>query len=147
MGKKLSNPSQKIVDTFTMLKSGSSVNFEKMVKSLGVKPVTAMVFICSLRSDFGAEIETERDGRKVVSYKLLNADQVAPKMVLKTKASKVAKTATPKVVATKTTTKTVVSRKASKVEDGSIPTLDEDLSISEVSDAELADLRNQLGLG
>ena len=145
MGKKLSHPSQKIIDTFTMLKDGKSANFDKMVSRLGVKPVTAMVFICALRSDFGAEIETEREGRKVVSYKLLNADKVAPKMVLKTKASKVAKSAKPKVVATKTT-KTVVSRKASKVDDGSTPTLDEDLSISEVSDAELADLRDQLGL-
>jgi hypothetical protein len=135
-----------MVEVYEMLKDGKPMKFDNLVKRLGCKPVTAMVLVCALRRDCNAEIETIRDGRKVESYQLTNAAAIASKMVTKGKA-KVAKTPkavkSPKVV---TKTKTVVSRKVSKVDDGSVPTLDADLEVSEVSDAELADLRNQLGL-
>lgn len=139
---KLTHPSQKIIDTFEMLKSGKSVNFESMVQRLGVKPVTAMVFICALRSDFNADIDTERDGRKVISYRLKNADAVAPRMVLKTKATKTKAPKAPKVSVTKTSTS--VSRKATKATNAASV---EEYQVEEVSDAELADLKQQLGIG
>jgi hypothetical protein len=146
MATKLLKPSSKVVETYEMLKSGKSVTVDSMVAALGCKPGTLMVHICQMRGHFDAVIETERDGRKVVSYLLSNPDEVAPHM-LKT-SIKVAKTPkaakTPKVKATKT--KTVVSRKAAKDDEFDVPTLDADLDITEVSDAELADLRNQLGL-
>jgi len=144
MATKLLKPSSKVVETYEMLKSGKSVTVDSMVATLGCKPGTLMVHICQMRGHFDAVIETERDGRKVVSYLLANPDEVAPHM-LKT-SIKVAKTPkaakTPKVKSTKT----VVSRKAAKDDEFDVPTLDADLDITEVSDAELADLRNQLGL-
>jgi L-ascorbate metabolism protein UlaG (beta-lactamase superfamily) len=113
-----------------------------MVSTLACSPTTAMVFICILRRDFGAEIETERDGRKVTAYILTNADVIASKMVIAPKATKVAKTKAPKVVATKVSTKVA---KTSAVEDGSVATID-DLSVTEIDDRELDDLKLQLGL-
>jgi hypothetical protein len=135
------------VQVYEMMKSGKSVSFDSLVTNLGCKPSTVMALIFGLRRHAGGEIDTERNGRKVESYKLTNAADIAAKMVTaqsssKTKTPKVAKT--PKVKATKT--KTVVSRKAVKDDEFDVPTLDADLDITEVSDAELADLRNQLGL-
>lgn len=137
---KLTNPSPKILNTYEMLKSGKSVNFDKMVKTLGVKPVTAMVFICALRKDFGADIETERDGRKVISYKLNNAEAIASSMVLKTKATKATKPKAAAVKVKKSVTRVAASRSAD------VPTVDSEFDVSEVTDAELADLKNQLGI-
>lgn len=134
---KMTHPSKNIFNVFEMLKSGKSVNFDNMVSTLGVKPVTAMVCICALRKDFGADIETERDGRKVVSYKLTNADKVAPSMVLKTKATK---TKAPKVPRVK------VTKSVSRVKSGDVPTIDSDFDVEEISDSELADLKHQLGI-
>jgi len=144
---KMKFPSQKILNTYELLKSGKSVDFQSMVDALGVKPVTAMVFVCALRFDFGAEIETERDGRKVKSYRLTNAADIASSMVLKPKAAAtpkaaktvVAKTKAPKVKATKTVTRVSKSSES--------PNIDSEFDVSEVTDAELADLKLQLGLG
>jgi len=142
---KMTHPSKGILLTYEFLKSGKSVNFDKMVSDLGVKPVTAMVFICALRKDFGADIDTERDGRKVISYKLNNASDIAPSMVLKSTAKASSpKASKSKVVVSKT--KSVISRKSSK-DAGEIATVESDYDISEVSDAELADLKEQLGIG
>ena len=139
----MSNPTRKMIEVYEMMKDGKPMNFDALVKRLGCKPVTAMVLVCALRRDCNAEIETIRDGRKVESYQLTNAADIATKMV-STKATKTKAVKTPKVKATKT--KTVVSRKAAKDDEFDVPTLDADLDITEVSDAELADLRNQLGL-
>lgn len=138
----MQKPSKRVVEVYEMMKDGKSVNFDAMVKRLGCKPVTAMVLICALRRSFGADIETERDGRKVISYRMTNAGDIAANMVL-TKSVKVKKAATPKVSVAKT--KATVSRKS--VSTGEIPTVDSDFDISEVTDAELADLKEQLGIG
>jgi hypothetical protein len=138
----MSNPSRKIIEVYEMLKDGKPFKFETLVSRLGCKPVSAMVLICALKRDFGADIETIRDGRKVDCYQLHNAADIASKMVgkskaTKTKASKVAKVAVLK-------TKTVVSKpKAAVADDGSVATLD----IQEIdSDAELESLKAELGL-
>ena len=136
------------VDVYELMKSGKSVSFDSLVTTLGCKPSTVMALIFGLRRHAGGEIDTERNGRKVESYKLTNAAEIASKMVLNgsSKTSKTPKVAKkPKVKATKT--KTVVSRKAIvKDSEFDVPTLDSDLEITEINDAELADLRNQLGL-
>jgi L-ascorbate metabolism protein UlaG (beta-lactamase superfamily) len=139
---RFTKPSKKVVQVYEMLKDGKPFSFDKMVSTLACSPTTAMVFICILRRDFGAEIETERDGRKVTAYILTNADVIASKMVIAPKATKVAKTKAPKVVATKVSTKVA---KTSAVEDGSVATID-DLSVTEIDDRELDDLKLQLGL-
>lgn len=137
---RFTKPSKKVVQVYEMLKDGKPFSFEKMVKTLSCSPTTAMVFICILRRDFGAEIETERDGRKVTAYRLTNADKIASKMVLTPKASKTkAVKATVAVAKVKTTVKT---SKTAVVSD-EIPTLE----VDEIgSDAELESLKAELGL-
>ena len=128
---------KKVEVLFTLMKDGSKVPVERMIKTLDVKQGSIMCLISALRNDFGAEIETERDGRKVLSYQLLNADKVK----IPTKVAKVAKPKAAKVAVVKT--KATVSRKATKVADADIPTLD----VQEIdSDAELASLKAELGL-
>lgn len=137
----MANPTRKMIEVYEMLKDGKPFKFDTLVSRLGCKPVTAMVLICALKRDCDANIETIRDGRKVESYQLHNAEAIASKMVGKTKAVKAPKAA--KVAVLKT--KTVVSRKpkAVVVEDGSVATLD----VQEIdSDAELASLKAELGL-
>ena len=135
----MANATKKIIQAYEMLKDGKPLKFDTYVKQLGCKPVSAMVLICCLRRDFGADIETIRDGRKVVAYQLNNAAAVAPKMVGKTKTAKAPKAA--KVAVLKTKTK-VSKPKSPVVDDGSIPTLD----VEEVGDAELESLKAELGL-
>lgn len=129
---------KKVEVLFTMMKDGSKVPVEKMLKTLNVKQGSVMCLISALRNDFGAEIETERDGRKVLSYQLTNADKVKiPTKTAKVKAKPAAKVA---VVKTKAT---VAKKSKAVVDDGSIPTLE----IEEIdNDAELASLKAELGL-
>jgi hypothetical protein len=141
---RFTKPSKKVVQVYEMLKDGKPFEFDKMVSTLACSPTTAMVFICILRRDFGADIETERDGRKVTAYRLTNADALASKMVIAPKASKTVKTKAPKVIATKVAKVTVAKTKA-VIDDGSIPVID-DLSVTEIDDRELSDLKQQLGL-
>jgi hypothetical protein len=119
------------------MKSGEPVPVSIMIKTLNVKQGSIMCLISALRNDFGAEIETERDGRKVLSYQLTNADSVKiPTKVTKTKAPKAAKVAVVK-------TQTRVARKASVVDADEVPTIE----VEEIdSDAELASLKAELGL-
>jgi hypothetical protein len=142
---KMINPSTSMLTLWSLMKDGNSVNFDDIVSAVGQKRNSVMVLICTMRFDFGAEIETERDGRKVKSYKLLNPETVAPRMVAKAKPSKVkaAKAVkAPKVSVTKT--KTTVSKKSKVVDlDESVSN---DFDVEEISDSELADLRNQLGI-
>ena len=139
------NPSASMLTLWGMLKSGKSVDFDTIVDTIGQKRNSVMVLICTMKFDFGADIKTERDGRKVKSYKLLNPDAVAPRMVAKVaKATKAPKTA----VAVKQT-KAVVQRKQKTAKAGASDfeeSVANDYSIEEVSDAELADLKSQLGI-
>lgn len=136
----MANPSRKMIEVYEMLKDGKPFKFDTLVSRLGCKPVTAMVLICALRRDCGAEIETIRDGRKVESYQLTNAADIAAKMTGKVKsvATKTPKAAKVAVLKTKTT----VRKSKVVVDDGSVPTAD----IEEVSGDELASLKAELGL-
>ena len=137
---RFTKPSKKVVQVYEMLKDGKPFSFEKMVSTLSCSPTTAMVFICILRRDFGADIETERDGRKVTAYRLTNADKIASKMVIAPKTSKSSKAKSVSVVKSVRVVKTATPKAA--VDDGSIPTLD----IEEVGQDELASLKAELGL-
>ena len=129
---------KKVEVLYTLMQSGKPVSLESMLKALDVKQGSIMCLISALRNDFGAEIETNRDGRKVLSYQLMNADKIK----IPTKAAKVAKTPKAAKVAI-VKTKTTVSRKPTKVADTDTPTLE----VEEIdSDAELASLKAELGL-
>ena len=152
---------KRILEVVEMLKGGQPLNFETYVKRLGCKAITAMVYISELRVEYGADIETIRDGRKVPSYRLLNQDHLdkfiaklltfqsvrqpkpapAPK-VPKVKINKL-EAARAKVVAVRAT---AVTKKVIKDTDFDVPVLDADMDICEISDREFADLRDQLGL-
>lgn len=138
---KMINPSVSMLTLWGLLKSGKPVDFEDIVKAVGQKRNSVMVLICTMRFDFGAEIETEREGRKVKTYKLLNPDVVAPRMVAKAKPAKVKAVKAVKAVSVKQT-KTTTSRKSKVVDESAI----EDFGIEEISDNELADLKEQLGI-
>lgn len=138
---RFTKPSKKVVQVYEMLKDGKPFSFEKMVSTLSCSPTTAMVFICILRRDFGADIETERDGRKVTAYRLTNADKIASKMVLAPSAKATKKAAKASVVVAKVKTKVKTAPKAAVSEE--IPTLE----VDEIgSDAELESLKAELGL-
>ena len=127
---------KKVEILYTLMKDGKPVPVEKMIKTLDVKQGSIMCLISALRNDFGGEVETVRDGRKVLSYQLTNADKVK----IPTKAAKVVKPKAAKVTVARTTT--TVSRK-SVAADSDVPTLD----VQEIdSDAELASLKAELGL-
>lgn len=138
---KMINPSVSMLTLWGLLKSGKPVDFEDIVKAVGQKRNSVMVLICTMRFDFGAEIETEREGRKVKTYKLLNPDVVAPRMVAKAKPAKVKAVKAVKAVSV-TQTKTTTSRKSKVVDESAI----EDFGVEEISDNELADLKEQLGI-
>lgn len=157
----MANVTKKMVQLFNLMKSGKDVQFEKIVQTLDCKPVSAMVVICQLRRDVGAEIETIREGRKVLAYRLENADQISDAVVLTAKAAKPNKSAKPKAAkppkaakkvavssSTKKVTKKVKAPKAAPVvaDDGSVPVLDSNLEISEISEREFDDIKSQLGL-
>ena len=137
----MANPTRKMIEVYEMLKDGKPFKFDTLVKRLGCKPVTAMVLICALKRDCGADIETIRDGRKVDSYQLHNAADIASKMVGKTKVAKTKAPKAAKVAVLKT--KTVVSRKTKAVDADEVPTIE----VEEIdSDAELNALKMELGL-
>lgn len=138
----MANPTRKMIEVYEMLKDGKPFKFDSLVSQLSCKPVTAMVLICALKRDCGADIETIRDGRKVDSYQLHNAADIASKMVGKTKAAKVAKA--PKAAKVSVLkTKTVVSRKSKAADADEVPTVE----VEEIdSDAELNALKMELGL-
>jgi hypothetical protein len=135
----MANPTRKMIEVYEMLKDGKPFKFDTLVSRLGCKPVTAMVLICALKRDCGADIETIRDGRKVESYQLHNAAAIASKMVGKAKATKAPKAAKVAVLKTKTT----VTRKSAAVATDETPTVE----VEEVEFDELASLKAELGLG
>ena len=136
----MANPTRKMIEVYEMLKDGKPFKFDTLVSRLDCKPVTAMVLICALKRDCNADIETIRDGRKVESYQLHNAADIASNMVGKTKATKTKAPKVAKVAVLKTKT-TVSKPKAAVVDDA--PTLE----VEEIdSDAELASLKAELGL-
>jgi hypothetical protein len=127
-----------MVEVYEMLKDGKPLKFDTLVSRLGCKPVTAMVLICALKRDCDANIETIRDGRKVDSYQLHNAADIASKMVGSAKFIKAPKAAKVAVLKTKTT----IARKSKVVATDEVPTVE----VEEVGDSELASLKAELGL-
>ena len=142
---------KKVEILFELMKSGKLVLVEDMVSKLDVKIGAVMCMICTLRNDLGAKIETVRDGRQVVTYQLMNANDVKAPTKKTPKTAKVPKAPkTPKVPKgekslTVTSIKSTVSRKPVKVVEvkDETPTL-EILEID--SDAELESLKAELGL-
>ena len=136
---------------FSLLKSAGSkpVSPEVCAKELGFAVGSVAPYMWSLRKKFGADIEVVKNGRAVVGYKLLNVSAVESVITPKRRVTAGATTKTVKTAKVKTVVQKVA--KTSKVKktvsvDGSVPTLDADLDISEITDGELDDIKSQLCL-
>lgn len=153
----------KYFDLFSALKAGGDkgVSPDALAKSLNFTTGALAVYIHALRHKFGAQIESVRNGRTVVSYRLVNVTEMEaaispnrkPRTSTKTKKTvKPAKaTKAKKPAKSKKSEKTVVvtktkTTKARKNEDGPVEVLDADLDIAEITDRELDDIRDQLGI-
>lgn len=146
----------KVQALFGILKDGNPVKFDHILKTMNVSKGTAMCLICALRNDYGADIDTIRDGRQASDYVLKNAAEIADRVnagpVKGAKPNKVAKkpkvAKTPRVVSSVVKKTSVKPKKNDKLveDDGSVPVLDAEMEISEISDSELADIKSQLGL-
>lgn len=147
--------STKYFDLFSALRAGGDkgVSPEALQKATGFNQGALAVYIHALRHQFGAVIESVRNGRSVVAYRLTNADEVKitaarkPRVVTKTKKAapkKQARVGVPGRII-KPAVRTAHIVKTTKVEDGSIPVID-DLDICEIGANELDDIRHSLGI-
>jgi len=149
--------STKYFELFSALKAGGAkgVDPAALAKTLNFSMGSLAVYIHALRHKFGAVIESVRNGRVVTAYRLVNVAECEksispnrkPRTLKKAKATK-------KTVTHARVTKTVKSKKIPRSGigslgdqlDGSVPTLD-DMSITEYTDADLSDIKSQLGIG
>lgn len=132
---------------FSLLKAAGKKGLSRSeaAKALGVRESSVPVYFYGLRTLYGAEIEVQKQGRKVVGYTLLNPNEctITENGRRGTKTTKVkAKSKPMKSVSVKT----VKATKAAVVKD-STPILDSDLEISEIDETELNDLKASLGIG
>lgn len=142
--------STKYFDLFSALRAGGDkgVSPEALQKATGFTSGALAVYIHALRTKFGAQIESVRNGRTVTAYRLTNADSVtitaARKKRTVTAKAKPAKAKAKAKVAVARVVKTAKAPVAR--EDGSIPVLDADLDIAEIGSSELDDIRHSLGI-
>ena len=143
----------KYFDLFSALKAGGDkgVSPEALCESLGFSEGMLAVYIHALRTKFGAQVESIRNGRKVSRYCLANIAEM-DKAISPNRKPRVSKTPA-KAVVTKVarvskTAKKVLKGKKVRVrddEDAMAPVLD-DMSITEYGSDEMADIRAQLGI-
>jgi antitoxin (DNA-binding transcriptional repressor) of toxin-antitoxin stability system len=140
--------STKYFELFTALKSSgdNGVSPATLQKATGFNQGALAVYIHALRHKFGAKIDSIRDGRTVIGYRLTNADELAAKILPtrkpRTVKAKVAKAPTqPRKGQTLRTVKAV---KTTKSNEGIVDV--SDLEISEYTDTDLADIRQSLGI-
>ena len=132
---------------FSLLKAAGKkgITRSEAAKALGVRESSVPVYFYGLRTLYGAEIEVQKQGRKVVGYTLLNPNECTigenGRRGTKTTKAKV-KSKPMKSVSTKT----VKATKTATVKE-TTPILDSDLEISEIGADELSDLKASLGIG
>lgn len=133
---------------FSLLKAAGKkgVTRAEAAKALGVRESSVPVYFYGLRTLYGADIQVEKQGRKVIGYTLLNPNEctITENGRRGVKATKTVKTSKPKAAMTAKTVKVSSSKKSASEE--VTPILDSDLEISEIGDAELNDLKQSLGI-
>lgn len=139
--------STKYFDLFSALRAGGDkgVSPADLQKATGFNQGALAVYIHALRHQFGAQIDSVRNGRTVTAYRLTNADALASTIlptrklrVSKPKAVKSVKAAPCKGIVG-SVTKTVKAEREGIVDVS-------DLEISEYNDSDLADIRQSLGI-
>jgi predicted ArsR family transcriptional regulator len=116
---------------FQLLKAGGTVSKDVIAETLGVKLMSVPVYIHELKNQFKVKIVSVRNGRKVIGYKLVETDAKVPQFRKNS-------IEVPKAV--------IKSSAVEVADDGSIPVLDKDAEITQISDREFADVRDSLGL-
>lgn len=119
--------------------SSKSVSRDEIAKHLGVSEGSVPVYIFALRKFFKADIENVKDGRKVVAYRLVNADTI------KVPSHRVyRRNENGEVVLEKPNTANV--QKTATFKNSEVEILDKDLDIANLGDTEFADIKASLGL-
>lgn len=123
---------------------------EDCAKELKFAVGSVAPYMGSLRTKFGAQISASHSGRKIVRYTLENPDEVEKSITPNRRGSapKVKKAKSKKDTVT-SNIKSIVSR--TKVQKPKVKSKDaivevEDMEIDEIDGAELAQLKEQLGL-
>lgn len=141
--------STKYFDLYSALKAGGDkgVSPAALQKATGFNQGALAVYIHALRHNFGAKIDSVRDGRTVTAYRLTNAEALASVILPTRKTRAITKKAKAPLHARKGILRTAKVVKTTAVnEDGSVPVLDPDLDITEYTDSDLADIRQSLGI-
>jgi antitoxin (DNA-binding transcriptional repressor) of toxin-antitoxin stability system len=146
----------KYFELFSALRAGGDkgVSPAALQKATGFNQGALAVYIHALRHQFGAVIESVRNGRTVTAYRLTNADELASKILPTRKPRTIkAKAKTSKAPTQPRKGSILRTAKVEKVtkapiarDDGSIPVLDADLDIAEIGASELDDIRHSLGI-
>jgi len=142
--------STKYFDLFSALRAGGDkgVSPADLQKATGFNQGALAVYIHALRHQFGAVIESVRNGRTVTAYRLTNAAALAS-IILPTRKLRVSKPKAVKAAPTKARTgsplRTAQVVKTVKAEKEGIVDVS-DLEISEYTDNDLADIRQSLGI-
>ena len=138
---------QMLVEAFKSAE-GNYVSKADIAKLMGIQEQSVAPYIHDLKRLNRCEFEARKTGRVVDGWVLTNPSKALSLKLTQsakgTAAAKPAKVAKPVKAAKVVKTTKVV--KQTKVDDGSVPMLDRDLDISEVTDRELDDLKAQLGL-
>jgi hypothetical protein len=121
---------------YNMMKAAGDKGVTKtqIAQKLGVKESSIGIYLFGLRKFFNAEFDTVKQGRKVISYKLVNADKIQVRATRKGSKTATVKTSAPMVKPVK----------SAKVDKAVAP--DADLHVAEISDREFSDIKSSLGL-
>ena len=124
---------------YNMMKAAGDKGVTKaqIATQLGVREGSIGIYLFGLRKFHNAQFETVKQGRKVISYKLVNAENIAVPATRKGSVTKAAKPA-------KVLTKSVKTAKPVKAEKAVAP--DADLSVTEITPREFDDIKSSLGL-
>jgi hypothetical protein len=146
--------SSKYFELFSALKAGGDkgVSPAALQKATGFNQGALAVYIHALRNKFGAQIESVRNGRSVIAYRLTNADEVTitaarKKRVTVAKPAKAKAKKTVVASVTKTVKRSIKPAVHNNTHHGIVAVPDPDLDIVEYTDRELADIQSQLGIG
>lgn len=115
---------------FMLLKGApSGLSKEDLGKAMGIAPVSVPVYIFELKKQFKCDIESVRQGKTVVAYKIVNGDKAKVPEFRRGSSQPVAK------------------KPAKTAPVGEATALDAEGDITQVGDREMADIRSSLGIG
>lgn len=117
---------------FMLLKGApNGLSKEELAKAMAIAPVSVPVYVFELKKQFKCDIESVRQGKTVVAYKLINGEKAKVPEFRRGSLGPIPKK----------------SVKTNVAADGTVTTVDEEADITRVGDHEMADIRASLGIG